>query len=141
MSLIHSFFKLDNKTKLLLIKALLFMWIIRIMLWLFSFHRMEKIVKRFSKVKPFSSSISLTEITWAVQVMGRFVPRSACLVRALSGQILLALYGYPSLIKIGVSRNKGEFEAHAWLENDGKVVLGESETDFVPIMDIGNFNN
>lgn len=137
MSLIHSFFKLDNNTKLLLIKALLFMWIIRVMLWLFSFHRMEQIVKGFSRVKPVSST-PLPKITWAVQVMGRFVPRSTCLVRALSGQILLARYGYSSLVKIGVSRSKGEFEAHAWLENDGEVVLGESGTDFVPIRDVGN---
>lgn len=137
MSLIPSFFKLNNKTKLLLIKAFLLLWIIRVMLWLFSFNRIEKIVKRFSRVKPVSSNISLGEITWAISVMGRFVPRSTCLVRALSGQILLAHYGYSSLVKIGVSQSKGEFEAHAWLENEGEVVLGESDTDFVPIMDVG----
>jgi len=97
---------------------------------------MEKIVKGFSKVKPVSST-PLPKITWAVQVMGHFVPRSTCLVRALSGQILLARYGYSSLVKIGVSRSKGEFEAHAWLEHGDEVVLGESETDFVPIMDVG----
>jgi len=138
MSLIHSFFKLNNETKILLIKAFLLLWIIRIMLWLFSFNRIEKIVKRFSRVNPFSSNISLSEITWAVQVMGRFVPRSTCLVLALSGQVLLARYGYSSLVKIGISRSKGEFEAHAWLEHGNEVVLGESETDFVPIRDVGN---
>lgn len=136
MSLIHSFLKLDNKTQLLLIKTLFVMWIIRVILWLFSFNRMEKIVKGFSRVKPVSST-PLPKITWAVQVMGRFVPRSTCLVRALSGQILLASYGYSSLVKIGVSKSKGEFEAHAWLEHGDEVVLGESETDFVPIMDVG----
>ncbi len=137
MTLIHSFFKLDNETKLLLIKAFLLLWIIRIMLWLFSFNRMEHLIKRFSRVKPVSTSIPLPKITWAISVMGRFVPKATCLVRALSGQVLLARYGYSSLVKIGVSRSKGEFEAHAWLENDGEVVLGESETDFVPIRDVG----
>jgi len=87
------------------------MWIIRIMLWLFSFNRIEIIVKGFSKVKPVSST-SLR-------------------------QILLARYGYSSLVKIGVSRSKGEFEAHAWLEHGDEVVLGESERDFVPIMNVG----
>ena len=52
MTLIHSFFKLNNETRLLLIKALMVLWIIRLMLWLFSFNRIEKIVKRFSRVKP-----------------------------------------------------------------------------------------
>jgi hypothetical protein len=137
MTLIHRFFKLNNETRLLLIKALMVQWIIRLMLWLFSFNRIEKIVKRFSKVKPVGTSISLTRITWAVQVMGRFVPESTCLVRALSGQVLLGRYGYSSLVKIGVSRNKGEFEAHAWLEHDNEVVLGESERDFVPLRNLG----
>ena len=136
MTLIHSFFKLNNETRLLLIKALMVLWIIRLMLWLFSFNRIEKIVKRFSRVKPVNS-IPLPKITWAVQVMGRFVPGSTCLVRALSGQVLLARYGYSSLVKIGVSQNKGEFEAHAWLEHGDEVVLGESERDFVPLRNVG----
>lgn len=135
MTIIHSFLKLNNETKWLLIKAGALLWIIRIMLWIFSFARIQRIIKRFtSKVK--KSKIPLPQITWAIHIMSRFTPQATCLVRALAGQILLSGYGYDSNIKIGVSRDKGEFEAHAWLENDGRVVLGESEVDYVPIMNI-----
>lgn len=135
MTIIHSFLKLNNETKWLLIKALATLWIVRIMLWIFSFVRIQRIIKRFTH-KSSKNKIPLTQITWATQVMSRFTPRSTCLVRALAGQILLSQYGYDSNIKIGVSKDKGEFEAHAWLEHDGGVILGESEIDYVPIMDM-----
>ena len=136
MTIIHRFFKLNNETKWLLIKSWATLWIVRIMLWIFSFTRNQKIIKRFTS-KGRENKIPLKKITWAIQVMSQFTPRSTCLVRALSGQILLSQYGYDSNIKIGVARDKGEFEAHAWLEQDGGVILGESEVDYVPIMDMG----
>jgi hypothetical protein len=40
------------------------------------------------------------------------------MTKALAAQILLAGYHYSSNIKIGVSKNEEEFEAHAWLEAD-----------------------
>ena len=69
--------------------------------------------------------------------MSRFTPKATCLVRALAGQILLERYGYTSSIKIGVSKSKDEFEAHAWLEYKDTIVLGESETDYTPILNMG----
>jgi hypothetical protein len=137
MTIIHSFLKLNNETKWLLIKAGALLWIIRIMLWIFSFARIQRVIKR-STSKSRENKIPLPQITWAIHIMSRFTPQATCLVRALAGQILLSQYGYDSNIKIGVSRDKGEFEAHAWLENDGKVVLGESEVDYVPIMNIND---
>ncbi|MDP3566400.1 lasso peptide biosynthesis B2 protein [Sediminibacterium sp.] len=134
MTIIHSFLKLNNETKWLLIKALTILWIVRIMLWIFSFVRIQRIIKRFTS-KSGKNRIPLKRITWAIHVMSDFTPRPTCLVRALAGQILLSQYGYDSNIKIGVSRDKGEFEAHAWLEHSNDVVLGESEIDYVPIMD------
>ena len=42
-----------------------------------------------------------------------------------------------SQIKIGVGKDiNGEFEAHAWLEYAGKVVVGESEKEYVPLTDL-----
>jgi len=137
MTIIHSFLKLNNETKWLLIKALATLWIVRIMLWIFSFVRIQSIIKGFTH-KSGKNKIPLPKITWATQVMSRFTPRATCLVRALAGQILLSQYGYDSNIKIGVSRDKGEFEAHAWLEHDGGVILGESEIDYVSILDMGS---
>ena len=38
---------------------------------------------------------------------------------------LLERYGQSADLKIGVSKSQGSFEAHAWLEVDGRIVLGK----------------
>lgn len=132
MKMIHSFLKLDNEIKWLLIKALIFLWVIRIMLWIFSFNKIQKILKRWSKSQS-TGTIPLSRITWGINVMSRFAPQSTCLVKALAGWLLLSEYGFDSEIKIGVSRRE-EFEAHAWLEHENEVILGASEVNYIPIL-------
>lgn len=75
-------------------------------------------------------------IAWASATASRFVPGGGnCLVRALATGIVLKRYGYPSELKIGVTKPAGgRFEAHAWLESDGRVVIGDFELDrYVPL--------
>jgi hypothetical protein len=51
-------------------------------------------------------------------------------VRALASEYVLGRCGYPSELKIGVAKSAaGELAAHAWLESDGRVVIGEFELD------------
>ena len=72
-----------------------------------------------------------------MQTVSNYIPQATCLTKALTAQKLLKKYGYHSQIKIGVGKDiKGEFEAHAWLEYAGKVVLGESEKEYVPLIDL-----
>ena len=75
-------------------------------------------------------------IAWAVECVSRVVPRgNNCLVRALATGIVLKRYGYPSELKIGVMKPAGgRFEAHAWLESGGNVVIGDFQLDhYVPL--------
>lgn len=69
--------------------------------------------------------------------MSPYTPKATCLNRALAAKILLSQYHYPSHVKIGVSRNEGEFEAHAWLEANNKLILGQSEKNYIPILKMG----
>ena len=137
MGIVHSFLKLSFEDKLILIKSFFLIWIIRIMLWILPFSVIQKSFSRFTIISGESHSIPLEKLTWAVALMSRYVPKATCLTRALTAQILLAGQNYPSNIKIGVSKTKENFEAHAWLEYNNKIVLGESETEFTPIFDIG----
>ena len=137
MEVIHSFLKLSFEDKFILIKSFFLLWIIRVMLWILPFSVIQKIANRFTIVSGEFHSIPLEKLTWAVAVMSRYVPNATCLTRALTAQILLAGQNYNSNLKIGVYKGNGEFEAHAWLESDNKIVLGESETEFVPILNIG----
>ena len=107
---------------------------IRLMLWIMPFPSIKKSFTNSKNVG--SGDASFRDLIWAVQVSSHFVPRATCLTNALTGYSLLSQYGYPSLVKIGVGRSReGEFEAHAWLEYEDEVVIGESEEKYVPLYD------
>jgi hypothetical protein len=59
----------------------------------------------------------------------------------LSGTGISRIYSFFKIwlhyndIKIGVLNEDGIFEAHAWLEHCGNVVLGESEKNYVPLVE------
>jgi hypothetical protein len=44
---------------------------------------------------------------------------------------MLNRFGYASEIKIGVSKQSSDLSAHAWLECDGRVVMGNTANPFV----------
>ncbi len=71
-----------------------------------------------------------------IVTISKYVPRATCLVQALVGYILYTKHGYNTKIKIGVLTENGVFEAHAWLEYQGYVVLGQSEKKYKTILDI-----
>jgi hypothetical protein len=68
----------------------------------------------------------INQIRWAVNASTRYMPRQAkCLARALTLQILMQYYGYQPELRIGVAKtDAGMMEAHAWLEYQGNVVIG-----------------
>jgi len=63
---------------------------------------------------------------WAIGAVGRRLPRvSTCLVRALAADLLLSERGHPRHLVVGVRRSPaGALEAHAWLERDGRALVG-----------------
>lgn len=64
-------------------------------------------------------------IIWAVKRARRLVPRATCLVQAAAARVLLARAGHDAHLHLGVTRSTvGEFEAHAWLESHGRIVVG-----------------
>ncbi len=137
MSKTATFFKLKNFDKLILIKALFLLWIIRIMLWIHPFQTLQKILTRFSSTnKNESPKTTMKKLIWAINVMSIYTPNATCLTKALAAQLLLARHHYSSNIKIGVSKNESGFEAHAWLVSDDNIILGESEKEYIPILNM-----
>jgi hypothetical protein len=68
---------------------------------------------------------SLEQIAWAVRAGSRYVPGAACLPQAWAARSLCLRYGYPAQLRLGVSKGEsGALEAHAWVESDGKIVIG-----------------
>lgn len=69
---------------------------------------------------------SKNDVVWAVTIASRYVPGATCLVQALAAERLLKRAGHPAQLRIGVA-NQPAFRAHAWVESDGKVLLGETD--------------
>lgn len=68
---------------------------------------------------------SLAHITKILAAVALRMPWATCLIQAIAAQNVLADHGYASALKIGVSADaSGEFAAHAWLEQDGRVLIG-----------------
>jgi hypothetical protein len=65
-------------------------------------------------------------ITRAVERVSRRVPGATCLTQALAAQILLYHHGHASSLCLGVARGaSGDFRAHAWLEAEGRILIGD----------------
>lgn len=69
---------------------------------------------------------SAERVAWAVGVAAKRSPcGSTCLATALVGQALMWRHGHDARLRIGVRRDRNtEFGAHAWLEREGRIVVG-----------------
>jgi hypothetical protein len=64
-------------------------------------------------------------IIWAIEACGRLaIDKSTCLSRALTAELLLASAGRPLTLVIGVSASERGLLSHAWIERDGRVLIG-----------------
>jgi hypothetical protein len=64
------------------------------------------------------------DICKAVVIAARYVPGTTCLVQSITGRAMLRRAGCVAELKIGVSKDSSDFQAHAWLENHDSVLLG-----------------
>lgn len=64
------------------------------------------------------------EVVRSVRRCSRYVPSASCLTQAVAAKTVLKRYGQPSMLKIGVAPIDSTIEAHAWVEIDGRIVLG-----------------
>lgn len=111
---------------------------LRLSLWLFSLSKVLNILKNTSQSqKPITRSITISKIVWAVNIATRYTPGSTkCLAKALTVQVLMSRYGYLPEFRIGVSKGEtGEFKAHAWIEYQGRIVVGglSNLSQFIPL--------
>ena len=103
---------------------------VRILLWILPFKRLLWIVDRTAlrsaRVAPVRlSEDTMVTIAWGVTTAARYVPRATCLAQALAAQWIFAWFGHPTLLRIGVAKgNSKPLLAHAWLESEGRVVVG-----------------
>ncbi len=133
MERLRKFFRLPVPERLLLVRAITLLAAVRVALWLFPFRIIQLISAKLVQAcatsrhgKRFPSERGV----WALQAARRYVPRATCLTQALAGQLLLAFNGTSASVRIGVAKKGArDFEAHAWLESDGKILIGGEDAD------------
>ena len=129
--ILRAFARLPMRDRLLLFEAAGFVGYVRAALWLLPFPRVRARVERLSR-GPSKASEHVPpaqRVGWAVRETSRVVPRASCLTQALAAQAMLGRRGLPARLHLGVARPDGDFEAPAWLESDGAVVVGVEEME------------
>lgn len=123
---------LSGPERRLLLAALLIQPPLTLALRIGGFRRLYTFLKRTSPIPPSSSHPSIAELQDMARLVNAAANRgpihSACLARSLTLWWLLRRRGVASDLRIGVSKEGGEFAAHAWVEVDGTVINDSPES-------------
>jgi Transglutaminase-like superfamily len=140
VKLLRKFLLLPTADKWLLIKAAFLLEATKLCMHLLPFQTLLRLSARAASTfvtRPrHADPAFIDQVAWAVEVASRYTPGAkTCLNQALAAQVLLAQDGYSALIHIGATKGKGgQFQAHAWVESEGKVVIGGSGLEcFTPL--------
>lgn len=111
----------------LLFKTFIMLGTIGLGLRQLSFARLRKLLSFFGRQTILASSdrMEVDRIVWAVDKCSQYMPGVKCLARALTTEVLMNQYGYQPQLRIGVSKRSGKLEAHAWVESQGRVLIGQ----------------
>ena len=131
MKQIRKFLSLSAANRSLLLKSAFLLGVMTLGLKVRSFHAMQRFSmgarKKTARVRH-TDQPSANRIAWAVSVASRYVPAATCLPQALAARVLLKQQGYPARLHIGVAKGEGgQLEAHAWVESQGRIVVGNSQ--------------
>lgn len=124
---IRKFLGLTRTDRHLLIKAALLVGAVRLGLWVLPFRVLRRLVEvRDGKIFELQNSTTrMDRIIWAVKLASQYIPAATCLTQAFASEALLTRNGYPAVLRIGVVKtDEGQLEAHAWVECNGAVVIG-----------------
>jgi hypothetical protein len=106
---------------------------VRLLLWMVPFRWIKA---RVESTTGSGAQRDVRQIVWAVRLGSRHVPGASCLTQALTARILLNRAGLENRIHIGVAFRaarstdepaRRDFEAHAWVEHGGRVIIGGAE--------------
>ncbi len=134
MGLLRRFLARSSVERRALMRAVPLMVVVRIGLRLLPFRTVAQAVLRVSQrkfgAKPLDPSLR-DALGWAVVHANRAVPgRGSCLPEALAAHVLLTRSGFKPQLRIGGRRGKdGEFKAHAWIEEEGHIVVGGTRSE------------
>lgn len=105
-----------------------------------SFITLRRFLASFvGRTNPAPRAVAFARIGWAVEAVARRLPVTmTCLPKALAADAMLRRRGFTSQLHLGARQPRvgsGGFESHAWVECEGRVVVGDLDdlSDYVPL--------
>ncbi len=126
MRRVRRFLALPAADRLLLVRALGWVGLARAALWFVPFTRLRTAADRL-RASGLRRGTDPARVAWAVRTAARAVPEATCLSQALAADAMLRRAGRTPTLRIGVAKDGDALEAHAWLELDGAVLLGDHD--------------
>ena len=117
-----------------LARVLPFLAVVRAALWVLPYRTVARLfdvsgdrIATRAKKPPKRAAALIRTVAWAGRTLLADRP---CLTQAIACRWLLARWGYATELRLGVRRKEdGEgIMAHAWLEMDGRIVLGGGDS-------------
>lgn len=144
MKLLDKFLNLPQNKQFLLIKACIFVYVVRFILFIFPIKVVLQYLSYFTKkTHKLNKNNRLSEelILWAIETVSKFIlSTNTCIIKSITAQILLTQHGYKSSLYLGIAKdkvNQKDLQSHAWLESNGKVIVGENmANNYKPILKI-----
>ena len=115
--------------KVLLVRSLALVCVVRVGLWVLSYKTVQRLVDtplaEQTHASPRAAWAYQQRVVAAVEAVGRrLLGSKPCLTQALVARRMLRQGGIDAILRIGVTKDGRELLAHAWLEHDGRVVIG-----------------
>lgn len=124
-SLFAKFLRLPSWERALLLRSIRILALARLAITVLPFHLARRLVAG-SRAVPRESTVTPAQVRWAVANAARVVPGATCLPRAVAAESLLRRAGRQPAMRIGVTKTEaGKLEAHAWVEENGRIVVGD----------------
>lgn len=129
MAKLRKFLILAPTERRLLWKAGTLLAVVRLGLYLLPFQTLCRFLVYLNRIFPSSTQFEASfssQVFWSVATAGQYIPKATCLSQALVVRMLLERAGIPCRLYIGVAKDKsGGLEAHAWVESQDQVFLGD----------------
>jgi hypothetical protein len=125
MSRLRSLLRLPAAERWLLVRVAALLAAVRLALVLLGWPAVRRLAARAARPAPGAAAVPPAGLQRTVERAGRHVPGATCLVQAIALQILLGRRGQATDLRLGVAHgDERRLEAHAWLEADGRVLVG-----------------
>ena len=128
--------RLSWEDRRLLVEAVFVLSTVGLLLKMVTFQRVHAVMGRLSSAqnrpggRNARRSTRVTEVAQIVGMASRHTPiANTCLHRSLSLWWLLRRRGFDSQLRFGARKKDDRFEAHAWIEHEGKAVGDDRDAE------------